>query len=115
MTIGEAQNASGRFDRRPIERLAAESPTVEWYDVAVAAYAEQFALSGPRHPARRALDRLARLYIRHFRRELVRQHRFHQGGGQTRADRRCWIDGGAAQWKAARRALREAAAEACRT
>jgi hypothetical protein len=61
--------------RGAIERLAAEILTVEWYDVAVAAYAEQLALSGPRHP-RPALDRLMRRYIRHFRRELFRQHRF---------------------------------------
>jgi hypothetical protein len=27
-------------------------------------------------PGRRALDRLTRLYIRHFRRELVQQHQY---------------------------------------
>jgi hypothetical protein len=60
--------------RNAIERLAAESASVELYDVAVAAYAKQFALSGPWHPGRRALDRLARRYVRHYRRELVRRH-----------------------------------------
>jgi hypothetical protein len=62
--------------RGTIEKLASESPTAEWFDAAAAAFTRQFAISGPRHPGRRALDRLARLYIRHFRRELVRQHQY---------------------------------------
>jgi hypothetical protein len=62
--------------RSAIERLAAESPNVECYDAAAAAFLEQHELSLPMHPKRRVLDRLARLYVRHFRRELVREHQF---------------------------------------
>jgi hypothetical protein len=62
--------------RDAIERLAAGSANVEAYDVAIAAFVKQRKISGPRHPGRKALDRLQRLYIRHFRRELVRQNRY---------------------------------------
>jgi hypothetical protein len=61
--------------RNAIERLATESQDVEHFDAAAAGFTRQRAISGPWHPSRRALDRLARLYIRHYRRELVRQSR----------------------------------------
>jgi hypothetical protein len=40
------------------------------------AFVKQHAISGPRHPGRRAVDRLMRLYVRHYRRDLARQRRF---------------------------------------
>jgi hypothetical protein len=61
--------------RGAIERLAAENATAEHFDAAAAAFVKQFALSGPWHPGRRALDRLLRLYIRRCGREIVRQNR----------------------------------------
>jgi hypothetical protein len=62
--------------RSAIERLATESLDVEAYDAAAAAFMKQFAISGPDHPGRKALDRLQRLYIRRFRRELVGQQHY---------------------------------------
>jgi hypothetical protein len=59
--------------RDAIQRLAAGSANVAAYDIANAAFAKPRKISRPRHPGRKALDRLQRLYIRHFRRELVRQ------------------------------------------
>ena len=59
-----------------IERLAAESATVECYDAAITAFLRQHEMSFPMHPGRPALDRLLGLYVRHFRRELVRERRF---------------------------------------
>jgi hypothetical protein len=62
--------------RGAIEKLAAESQSVECFDAAASGFIKQFAISGPRHPGRKALDRLARLYVRHYRRDLVDQHRY---------------------------------------
>jgi hypothetical protein len=66
--------------RDAIERLAAGSANVEAYDVAIAAFVKQRKISGPRHPGRKALDRLQRLYIRHFRRELRPPEPLPRGG-----------------------------------
>jgi hypothetical protein len=62
--------------RDAIERLAAGSANVEAYDVAIDAFVKQRKISGPRHPGRQALDRLQRLYIRRFRRELIGQQHY---------------------------------------
>jgi hypothetical protein len=64
--------------RTAIERLAAESENAKAFDVAIAAFLEQYEISSPRHPGHPALDRLARLYVRHFRRELVSQLQYLQ-------------------------------------
>jgi hypothetical protein len=65
-----------RFDRRAIERLAAESPDLECYDVAAAAYLAARPNYYPRIPGAPALPRLARRYVRHFRAELIEQQRY---------------------------------------
>jgi hypothetical protein len=62
--------------RSAIERLASGSANVEAYDIAIAAFVKQREISSPKHPGRKALDRLMRFYIRHFRRELVIEQRY---------------------------------------
>jgi hypothetical protein len=69
--------------RDAIERLAAGSANAEAYAVAIAAFVKQRKISGPVHPGRKALDRLQRLYIRHFRRELVRQNQYLEAAAKT--------------------------------
>jgi hypothetical protein len=64
--------------RTAIERLAAESENAKAFDVAIAAFLKERRKSGPQHLAGPALDRLARLYGRLFRRELIRQHQYLQ-------------------------------------
>ena len=65
-----------KSDKAAIERLTAESPDLDWYEEATATYLAERERSYPGHPGRNALRRLARLYIRHYRRELIRQHQF---------------------------------------
>jgi hypothetical protein len=65
-----------RSDRRAIEGLAAESHNVDWYDAAARAFVLKREKSYPQHPGSRALRRLARRYVKYFRRELIREHRF---------------------------------------
>ena len=68
-----SQPAAAGIIKDAIERLAAEGATAELFDAAAAAFAKQHAILGPWHPGRRALDRLMH-YVRHSRRELIRQH-----------------------------------------
>jgi hypothetical protein len=49
------------------------------------AFVKQRAISSPTHPGRRALDRLVKLYIHHFRSKLEREHQHLRG----RSSRRC--------------------------
>lgn len=56
--------------KRAIGKLAAESLDVEQYDAAIGGFMQEYKISYPRHSGRPALDRLLRLYVRHYRREL---------------------------------------------
>ena len=62
--------------RSAIEKLAAESADVTCFDIAARAYLERYAICAPVHPGRGALQRLARRYVRHFRREMVRERQY---------------------------------------
>jgi hypothetical protein len=66
----------GKVIKEAVERLAAESGDVECYDVAANAFLKQWAISTPIGPGRPLLDRCARLYARHFRRELIRERQY---------------------------------------
>ena len=67
------QRVYSRFDRRAIEGLAAESRNVEWFDAAAKAFVVQREKSSyPQHPGTHALRRLARRFVKCFRREIIR-------------------------------------------
>lgn len=66
-----------KSDRRAIEGLAAEAcGDLEWFDAAMAAYVANREKFYPRHPGVHGVCRLLRLYVRHYRRELISQRRF---------------------------------------
>ena len=61
--------------RDTIRKLAAESLDIEHFDVAASAFLEEYPRSGTL-TGRAPLIRLARFYVRHFRRQMIREHQF---------------------------------------
>jgi len=62
--------------KKTIERLAAEAPTLEWFDAAAGAFLTDSERRSSTPASKRPSIRLARLYIRHFRREFIRERQF---------------------------------------
>jgi hypothetical protein len=61
----------GPILKEPIEKLAAESD-----DVSASTLRSTLSRIPQCSPGRPLLDRLARLYVRHFRPELIREHEY---------------------------------------
>jgi hypothetical protein len=72
-----SRRSAGRL-KQTIERLAAEAPTLAWFNAAVGAFlteCERCSRSST-PPSRRLSIRLVRFYAQHFRRQIVGQRRF---------------------------------------
>jgi hypothetical protein len=73
----QSRRSAGRL-KKTIERLAAEAPTLAWFNAAVGAFiaeCERCSCSST-PPSRRLSIRLVRFYAQHFRRQIVGQRRF---------------------------------------